>query len=72
MPLRTVWCMTRLPALMTTSEVAEALRVHPKTVRQWADAGRLPAITLPGGTKRFRRESVEAILRGEPTAAGAR
>lgn len=58
--------MTPLPALLTTAEVAEELRVHQKTVRQWVDTGKLPAITLPGGTFRIRREDVEAILRVEP------
>jgi excisionase family DNA binding protein len=59
--------MTPLPNLLTTTEVATEFRVHPRTVRQWVDRGLLSAIVLPGGTKRYRREDVEAILRGEPT-----
>ena len=64
--------MTPQPALMTTAEVADELRVHQKTVRQWAEAGRIPVITLPGGTLRFRREDVDSILAGSapnPSAA---
>jgi excisionase family DNA binding protein len=61
--------MTPLPALLTTAEVAEELRTTAKSVRQWIDEGKLPAITLPGGTFRIRREDVEAILRGNSTTA---
>lgn len=60
--------MTPLPALLTTSEVAETLRVHPKTVRQWAETGKLRSITLPGGTRRYPREAVEAILQVQDAA----
>lgn len=63
--------MTPLPALLTTAEVAKEFRVHQKTVRQWVDTGKLPAITLPGGIFRYRREDIEAILRGESTGNAA-
>lgn len=54
--------MTQLPALLTTEEVAEALRVHPNTVRQWVTAGRLAAIPYPGRSRRFRREDVDRLF----------
>ena len=54
--------MTQLPALLTTEEVAEALRVHPNTVRQWATEGRLPSIAYPGRSRRYRREDVERLF----------
>lgn len=64
--------MTLLPALMTTAEVANELRVHPKTVREWAKSGKLRAIKLPGQrTRRYRREDVDAILAGEQPEAAA-
>jgi DNA binding domain, excisionase family len=64
--------MTPRPPLLTTSEVAEECRVDAETVRQWARQGRITAITLPGGHKRFRREDVDALLTPiEPTVGAA-
>lgn len=60
---------------MTPAEVAEAFKVNDETVHRWTREGRLHAIRLPGGgkrgLKRFRREDVEAILRGEPEAVAS-
>jgi excisionase family DNA binding protein len=45
------------------------LAVHPATIRRWAEDGEIPSITLPGsGQKRFRRQDIEAILRGDEPA----
>lgn len=64
--------MTPRPRLLTTSEVAEECNVDPETVRRWAREGRIAAITLPGGLKRFRREDVDRLLTPtEPTAGVA-
>lgn len=49
--------------LLTTAEVAAEYRVSGTTVRRWVKAGHLEATKLPGGTLRFRRADVEAILR---------
>jgi len=49
--------------IMTTSEVAYFLRVHPNTVRHWTNKGLLPSFRL--GTRRdrrFRREDVDDFL----------
>ncbi len=51
--------------LLTTAELAEQFRVHPSTIRRWIEDGRISAITLPGGLKRYRKSEVEAILAGE-------
>lgn len=48
--------------LMTTSEVAERLRVDSSTVRKWVLKGLLRATTLPGGHHRFRAEDIDAML----------
>lgn len=48
---------------LTLREAAERLGVHPTTLRQWADAGLIPAFRTPGGHRRFAREDVEAFLR---------
>ena len=50
--------------IMTTSEVADFLRVHPNTVRHWTNKGLLPSFRL--GTRRdrrFRREDVDDFLK---------
>lgn len=44
---------------MTPNEVAKLLMVSPVTVRQWAQKGRLEAMTTPGGHRRFSMEAIE-------------
>lgn len=41
------------------SEVAERLGVHPGTVRNWADKGRLPSHRTQGGHRRFLRNELD-------------
>jgi predicted site-specific integrase-resolvase len=36
--------------------------VHPRTVKRWADAGKLPVITTPGGQSRYRPSDVERLI----------
>lgn len=64
----------RLPAdaeeMLAPREVAAMLRVDSKTVTRWARAGKLPCVLTPGGTRRYRRADIDAILRGE-TPGGA-
>ena len=56
--------------LMLPGEVAALFRVDPKSVTRWAQAGRIPSITTPGGHRRFHREVVEALLRGDSPQGG--
>jgi excisionase family DNA binding protein len=64
--------MTPELSLLTTSEVAKMLAVNPATIRRWAEEGSIPSITLPGGgQRRFRRQDVDAILRGDGVPAAA-
>jgi len=46
---------------LTTGEVAKSCGVTLPTVRQWIDAGKLPA-SRPGGRRMVRRADVEAFL----------
>lgn len=58
--------------LLTTPEVAATFRVAESTIRRWEESGDLKGITLPGrGMKRFRKDDIEAILRGEKPAVHA-
>ncbi len=41
------------------SEVAKVLGVHPSTVRNWADQGKIPVHRTTGGHRRFKRNEVE-------------
>lgn len=57
--------MTALPfptnaVYLTVKEVAELLRVCPKTVRRWIGAGEMPATRL-GRDWRIARQDVRAI-----------
>jgi excisionase family DNA binding protein len=49
--------------LLTYAEAAEQLRVHPRTIRNWADAGRLKKVELSHQIQRVTAESVERLIR---------
>jgi excisionase family DNA binding protein len=53
------------PILMTAGDVAEVLRVSPRTVRRWASEGHLEAVRLAGHSVRFTARSVQALLRND-------
>jgi excisionase family DNA binding protein len=44
---------------LSLGEIAEELGVHPSTIRNWADQGRIPVHRTPGGHRRFRRDEIE-------------
>ncbi len=49
--------------MLTTSEAARLLRVHPNTIRQWANKRLLHAYRLgPRGDRRFKRKDVELFI----------
>lgn len=49
--------------MLTTSEVAEILNVHPNTVRRWCSQGLLKAYRLgPRGDRRFRSADLDSLL----------
>ena len=50
--------------MLTTTEVAHLLHVHPNTVRHWANKGLLPVYRLgTRGDRRFKRKEVEAFIK---------
>lgn len=46
---------------LTLTEAADALRVHPTTLRRWADSGQVPVFLTPGGHRRFAVSDVKDI-----------
>lgn len=52
----------RQTGLLTTAEVAEQLRVHPRTVQRWLLSGRLRATRTGPKVWRIREEDLNAFL----------
>jgi excisionase family DNA binding protein len=46
---------------LSLGPASRMLGVDPDTLRRWADGGRLPAFTTPGGHRRFERRAVERL-----------
>jgi len=47
---------------LTLSAASKLLGIHPATLRQWADSGKIPFYRTPGGHRRFRSEDIRAFL----------
>lgn len=61
---------TQTPDLLTVSEVAEILRFSDETIHRKCRTGELPFVPVLG-SKRFKREVIEAIMNGESPARAA-
>jgi excisionase family DNA binding protein len=48
--------------LMTPDEVAELLRLHPRTIKRKANDGVIPSLRLPNGQVRFVREKIYKLI----------
>jgi len=52
--------------MLTTTEAARLLYVHPNTVRQWTKKGLIRAYRLgTRGDRRFNRKDIERFIRHE-------
>jgi excisionase family DNA binding protein len=52
--------------MLTTTEVAHLLHVHPNTVRHWANKGLLPVYRLgTRGDRRFRLKELEDFIKSD-------
>ena len=49
-------------SLLTPAEAARLLHVAPTTIRHWAQIGRLPFISTPGGHRRFDRNDILSLM----------
>lgn len=56
--------------LLMPHEVAERLRVNPRTVTNWAKRGKLRFISTPGGHRRYPEGAVIALREGRTEDAG--
>ncbi len=49
--------------MLTTTEIALLLHVHPNTVRHWANRGLINTYRLgPRGDRRFKHEDVDSFI----------
>lgn len=56
-------------SILTTKQVAEVFGVHPDTVVQWANTGKLAHFRTPGKHRRFYEADVQALRDAEAVAA---
>lgn len=47
---------------LTLGEASQLLGVHPTTLREWVDAGMIPAFRTPGGHRRFDVRDLQTFL----------
>ena len=50
-----------MPSWLSLDEAARRLSVHPATLRDWADKGRIRTFRTPGGHRRFSESDVVAL-----------
>lgn len=49
--------------MLTVSEVARLLHVHPNTLRRWSNKGRIKSYRInPRGDRRYRLRDIEGFL----------
>ena len=49
--------------MLTVSEVARLLHVHPNTLRRWSNRGRIKSYRInPRGDRRYRLRDIEGFL----------
>ncbi len=58
--------MTLVEKVYTVSEVAEILRVHPRTIHRMIKAGELDAFTIRGHEYRIRKSTLDAYMGKQP------
>lgn len=51
---------------LTLSDASKLLGVHPATLRQWSDEGKVRIFRTPGGHRRFSRSDIERMLQVTP------
>ena len=54
---------------LSMSEISKFLGVHPSTVRNWTDQGKMPVHRTRGGHRRFKRSEVDLWLQSQQASA---
>lgn len=54
-----------LPDALSSGEVADLIRAKPRTIIKWADKGLIKCFKTLGGHRRFPKEEVLLLLKGE-------
>lgn len=57
---------------LSLGPASDLLGVDPGTLRRWADDGRIPAYTTPGGHRRFERKAIEHLAAERRPGTGRR
>ena len=70
MPARSATPDQVQPDRLALGEASRMLGVDPDTLRRWADEGRVPAFTTPGGHRRFERRTLERLVDDRRTGPG--
>jgi excisionase family DNA binding protein len=53
----------QMDSMLTVTEVARLLHVHPNTLRRWSNNGRIRAYRItPRGDRRFKYREIERFL----------
>jgi excisionase family DNA binding protein len=56
----------RNDATLTVSRAAAQLGVPAPTLRRWTNRGQVPFLLTPTGQRRFTREQIRQIKKGDP------
>lgn len=51
---------------LSLSDASKLMGVHPATLRQWSDEGKVRIFRTPGGHRRFSRLDIERVLQVQP------
>src|SRR5262245_31208766 len=54
--------MTQTEEWLSLAEASELLGIHPATLRQWSDEGKIKVFRTPGGHRRFTRCELDRFL----------
>ena len=57
--------MNGFPKLLTPREAADMMRVHVRTLERWHKEGKLPALVLPSGQRRYYESDLQNLLEGK-------
>lgn len=71
-PARVATRETSARERLALGPASRVLGVDPDTLRRWADAGRIPVATTPGGHRRFDRRDLDRVVQSRRASPGRR